>query len=166
MTCADTGSGGSKALSELIRALPFPGGDQKASVSDITRDMDTLAHNLVIFLLAALGVIPAPPGTSALIGVPLMIVAVQKALHLPLKLPGPVMRARLSRSRFEGARTRILSWLSSSESFVTPRPGWHHRRSANVMLDWSVVALSIGMLIPLPLTAMLPVTCPLPVPHS
>jgi hypothetical protein len=149
----------SQSLSEALRDLPFPGEGKQATFGEVTRDLDDLAHNLVIFLIAAIGMIPAPPGTSFFLGLPLVAVAIQKACGLPLRLPGFVMRLSVTRGRFEAIKTRLLGWLASSERWIGPSMQWHSARGVAWSLDWCIVILALAMLIPLPLTAILPAMC-------
>lgn len=148
-----------RSLSQTLKDAPFPGADEHATVAELTRTLDDLAHSAAIFFLAALGLIPAPPGLTVLIGIPLIIVCIQKASGLPLKLPRFIMRARVSRGRYEAVRSRLSSWLASAERWVKPSGAWQSRSGVDLTLDCFVILLAIGMMIPLPFTAMLPSLC-------
>ncbi len=148
-----------RSLSNTLKETPFPNAGETATISEFSRSLDELAHSAAIFFLAALGLIPAPPGLTVIIGIPLIIVCIQKACGLPFRLPGFVMRARVSRKRYETVRTKLSSWLLSAEKWVRPGGTWQSSPGVGVILDCFVILLAVGMMTPLPFTAMLPSLC-------
>lgn len=141
-----------RSLSQTLKDAPFPGAEGHATVAELTQTLDDLAHSAAIFFLAA-------PGLTVLIGIPLIIVCIQKASGLPLKLPGFIMRTKVSRGRYDAVRSRLSSWLASAERWVKPSGAWQTRSGVDLILDCFVILLAIGMMIPLPFTAMLPSLC-------
>lgn len=148
-----------QSLSVTLAKAPFPGSGDTATVAELTKSLDDLAHSAAIFFLAALGLIPAPPGLTVLIGIPLIIVCLQKACGWRLKLPNIIMKGRVSRARYDAVRQRLSGWLSFAEKWVRPGGAWQSKPGLDLILDCFVILLAIGMMTPLPFTAMLPSAC-------
>lgn len=148
-----------QSLSVVLAKAPFPGSGESATVAELTRSLDDLAHSVAIFFLAALGLIPAPPGVTLLIGIPLIIVCLQKACGWRFKLPNIIMKARVSRDRYDAVRQRLAGWIAFAEKWVRPGGSWHSKLGVELVLDCFVILLAVGMMTPLPFTAMLPSAC-------
>jgi hypothetical protein len=144
------------SLSKIIASMPFPSSGEVATVSDFVESMDRLAFSVAIFFFAALNVIPAPPGASLFLGIPLVILALQKVFGFPFWLPNFIMRASVSRSRYRSVRESLLKGVRRIEQQVKPRGSWAQKAVPSQILDITVVVLSLCVLIPLPFTAILP----------
>lgn len=104
----------------------------------------------MLALFAILNCIPAPPGTSFVLGLPVVVVAAQllirqRALWLPKRLAG----TEIPRAGFASAMARLLPWLRRLETFLKPRywpfaPGWGERTVG-------LVSLLLGIIIVLPI---------------
>jgi len=145
-----------QSLSRILSGLPFPGSSGIASLGCITSAFDRLAFNVAIFLFAALNVVPAPPGTSFFLGIPLVIIAFRKAIGLSFWLPARLLQVQVTRERYDSFRTFVLRWMVRVEKHVRPRGQWHRHPAIGRGLDWIVAILSLCILIPLPFTAILP----------
>lgn len=145
-----------QSLSRILSALPFPQNGKSAPLESFTTAFDRLAFSVAIFLFAAVNVIPGPPGTSIILGIPLVITAIRKALGLSFWLPRWLLNIQVSKERYQNYKNVMLIWLKRIETYIQPRGHWHKRKSVAKALDIVVALLSICVLIPLPFTAILP----------
>lgn len=128
----------------------------RVTIGAILEALGPSAFPALILVCAAVNVIPAPPGTSGILGAPLFIVTLQRALGFGLTLPDGVRKRGISRAKYNDLVRRLHPWVNMAERhlhprwerFVTSRPG--------TLLDAYLVILSATVLVPLPFTAMLP----------
>ncbi len=144
------------AISNLLLALAGDTTREHVSLGDLMRAMQDRALAALILLLALPNVAPELPGTSALLGVPLMLLTLQLALGRPAWLPQALFRRSLPRSEFAAAVNRLLPWLARAESLVRPRllplSGHVARRCVGAVC----LVLSTVLALPIPFGNMLP----------
>lgn len=127
---------------------------ERITLGEMIHAFGTRGYGLLIILFAIPNLIPLYiPGWSPIFGIPLLIVCAQMALGLPEpKLPGILTRRSLRRSDLLMVVEKSLPWLHRIERFVRPRPsiltGW----AASRVIGLYGVALSMLVIVPLPLT--------------
>lgn len=85
----------------------------------------SLATLLIFF--AVINLIPLPPPSSAILGLPLLIVAAQMLYgSTSAWLPKRILAISLTQAQFQGAMGRIVPWLIWLETYIRPRywPFW------------------------------------------
>lgn len=137
-----------QSLSHILSALPFPKNGKSATLVSFTITFDRLAFSVAIFLFAAVNVIPGPPGASIILGIPLVITAIRKAMELSFWLPRWLLNIQVSKERYQNYKRVLLVWLMQIETYIRPRGHWHKRRSVGKALNITVAILSICVLIP------------------
>lgn len=145
-----------KRLSEILTEIAADESRSEISVSDLLRLMEGRARAALIFLFAFPNVLPAPPGLSAILGLPLLYLTSQMMLgHIPW-LPKVIGDRGLSRASFFATVERITPMLQRAERMLRPRwtPLVSHR--AEKPLGALALALAIVVTLPIPLGNMLP----------
>jgi hypothetical protein len=110
----------------------------------------------MLFVFALPNVVPTPPGTSTVLGVPMVILSTQLMLGMRPWLPNFIARRSMTRDVFARIVARILPWLQRIEGLMRPglsvlaRPPYEYAVGALCLL------LSIVVLLPIPLGNMLP----------
>ncbi len=145
-----------RRLSELFAQLSH---DAKGPVSIATiRDAlgnRSFAPLLVIF--AVFNMIPMPPGASAILGLPLVIVAAQMAYGSKQAwLPSLIMNRSLSAQQFRSIMDWIIPKLIRLERLIRPRywPFW--RKQGDRVIGIIALVLAIVVMLPIPLGNWLP----------
>jgi hypothetical protein len=146
-------------LSRVLSGIPFPADGDRATIREFSNLLDDLALSVAIFFFAAINIIPAPPGTSLFLGIPLVILAFRKAVGSSLWLPSFIMNAGVSRFRFLKYKEILTRWIGRAELYIKPRQNWFKAPYAANIIDWFTVILALCVLIPLPFTAILPAIC-------
>jgi hypothetical protein len=126
------------------------------SFADVLDALGPTALPALMFVCAAVNVIPAPPGTSGVLGIPLLIITLQRALGFDLKLPAVVLGWKITRTRFRDLVTRLEPWVLRAERRLKRRWQKVLAPEPRAILDWYLVILSATILVPLPFTAMMP----------
>lgn len=139
----------SAVLDELLGEAPTA----QVTLDWLMARLGDRSFGLVLLLLALLGLLP---GVSAVVGVLLMVVAVQ----MILARPGPVFPRRIAARRFEAWRlARMARWIVPAlrwlERFIRPR--WTTPFEATKRVVGAVVLLLGGALLaPVPLSNVPP----------
>lgn len=132
----------SQRLRALAEAAP-----PRIAVADLLAALGERGFGLLLLIFALPNAIPvpAPPGTSAVLAVPLALVAAQMALGLERpRLPGWLRRLSLSRALLHKAPP----YLARLERHLRPRrPAFASER----LLGLACLALALVLMLPVPL---------------
>lgn len=145
-----------RRLSEVFAQLAR---DAKGPVSiAIIRDaMGNRSFAPLLVLFAAFNLIPLPPGASAFLGLPLIIVSAQMAYGSKQAwLPSFVMNRSLSADQFRKVMDWLIPRLVRLERLIRPRywPFW--RRQGDRVVGIITLLLAIIVTLPIPLGNWLP----------
>jgi hypothetical protein len=154
-----------------------PSGKAKAQkpsrLSDIVKSMDTEADTTIgtlvdslgerafgalMFIFAVPNAIPTPPGTSSILGLPLIILTWQLMIgRQSMWLPEAIRKRRISREVLESFVSWIMPIMGKLERVLKPRFGLVVSSDLSERLIGLVTfALSLVLFLPIPLNNMLP----------
>lgn len=108
-------------LSVVLRALSCDLNRQRISVGDLLSALGDRALGALMFVFAVPNVVPTPPGTSTVLGAPLVFLAAQLAFGWKPWLPGIISRRSMSREDFHLLVGRVAPWLERAEKLLKPR---------------------------------------------
>jgi hypothetical protein len=117
------------------------------------------AYAAGIFFFAAICLIPAPPGLSLLIGLPLVILSFLNLMGKPFWLPAFIMSIEIPSGIIGRFKKKVLPRLQAAERILHPNAPWLQNTYAQRFVNSYIGLLSISVLVPLPFTAMLPSFC-------
>ncbi|ODT08427.1 MAG: exopolysaccharide biosynthesis protein exod [Mesorhizobium sp. SCN 65-20] len=145
-----------RRLSEIFAQLAR---DAKGDVSigDIRDTLGKRSFAPLLVLFAGFNLLPLPPGASAVLGLPLLIVAAQMAFGgTRAWLPSFVTKRSLSAEQFRKVTDWIIPRLIRLEEVVRPRywPFW--RRQGDRVIGFIALILSVSITLPIPLGNWLP----------
>jgi hypothetical protein len=106
----------------------------------------------LLLFFAIINLIPLPPGTSALLGLPLLIVAAQMVYGSKrVWLPRVLTQRTVSAETFRSIMDRIIPRLVSIERMIRPRywPFWRRRGDRVVGIIALIMAITVTLPIPL-----------------
>jgi len=142
----------SQVFSELSKEASGP-----VSIATIRDALGDRSFAALLFFFAVINLIPLPPGTSALLGLPLLIVSAQmvygsKRVWLPRILVDRTISAETFRSLMERVIPRLV-WI---ERLIRPRywPFW--RRRGDRIIGVIALVMAISVTLPIPLGNWLP----------
>jgi hypothetical protein len=156
---------------------PPPSGKQKAEkpsrLSDIVKTMDTSADTdigtlvdslgerafgALMFIFAVPNIIPTPPGTSAILGLPLVILTWQLMIgRQSIWLPEVIRKRKISREVLGSFVSKVLPYMGKIEKVLKPRFGLFVSSDASErVIGFITFALSLVLFLPIPLNNMLP----------
>lgn len=150
-----------RRLSDIVRSL-----DTQAdlTIGRLVDEFGERAFGALMFIFAVPNMIPTPPGTSAVLGLPLVILTFQLMIgRQVLWLPEVIRRRTISRSMMEGFVRRAVPAMVRFERILRPRLSLLVLSNpAERLIGIVSFALAIILFLPIPLVNILPaaaITC-------
>lgn len=145
-----------RKLSDLLVELAADDRSERICIGDLAEAMHDQAFGALMFLLAAPNLLPSPPGTSIVVGPPLVLLSGQLMLRKPLRLPHAIAARSVTRARFATWVGRIAPWLERAEGLLRPRLAFAVEPPADRAIGVMVMILAGVLVLPIPLGNMLP----------
>lgn len=143
-------------LSQLLIEIAADTSRERVSIADLLAALQDRALAALLLIFALPNVLPVPPGTSALLGAPLLFLAAQLTLGRRAWLPRVVAERSMLRTQFAVLIARAAPWLARAERLLQPRWGAVCRPPAEYLLGAISLVLSLIVFLPIPLGNMLP----------
>lgn len=143
-------------LSDVLQQLAENGDRERISVGDLLAALSDRALGALLFVFACPNVLPALPGTSVILGAPLVLLAAQLAFKRKPWLPGFIARRSMARPDFQALIGRICPWLRRAEKLLRPRASAWALPPMEYLVGLVCLLLAIVVLLPIPLGNMLP----------
>lgn len=143
-------------LSSVLQQLAEDRGRERISVGDLLAALSDRALGALLFVFACPNVLPALPGTSVILGAPLVLLAAQLAFKRKPWLPGFIARRSMARPDFQALMGRICPWLRRAEKMLRPRASAWALPPMEYLVGLVCLLLAIVVLLPIPLGNMLP----------
>lgn len=144
------------SLSAHIRAL----GRQAAETVTLGEIIDTFgrrAFGALIFVLALPNLLPLPPGSTTILGAPLLLISPQMVIGFQtLWLPAFIDDRRMSRADLARGFEKLLPWLERIEQVSRPRLVFMFGPIGDRMIGLVCTLLSFVLILPIPLGNVLP----------
>jgi hypothetical protein len=143
-------------LSVVLFNLAHDSGRERISVGDLLDALGDRALGAMMFIFAVPNVLPVPPGTSAVLGTPLIFLAAQMMLGRGPWLPAIVAKRSLSRGEFATLVRRVIPWLEKAEKLLRPRFTALACPPMEYVVGLVCLLLTLVLVLPIPLGNMLP----------
>ena len=147
---------GGQTLSAVLLALAHQTDRERISIGDLLAALGDRALGALLFIFAFPNVLPVPPGTSTLLGAPLIFLAAQLMLGRAPWLPAVVARRSLLHADFAIVVRRVVPWLQRAERLLRPRLPWAALPPMEYALGGVCMLLALVLVLPIPLGNMLP----------
>ena len=145
-----------KRLSDILTEIAADDSRAEITVSGLLHLTEGRARAALIFLFAFPNVLPAPPGLSAILGLPLLYLTSQMMLGRIPWLPRLIGARGVPRTGFEAMISRVVPFLQRAERMLRPRWTWLVSPRAEKPLGALALTLAIVVTLPIPLGNMLP----------
>ncbi|MBY5563262.1 exopolysaccharide biosynthesis protein [Rhizobium leguminosarum] len=145
-----------RRLSSILRQMAADQSRERISIGDIFDTMGDRAISALMLIFALPNAFPTPPGTSAVLGAPLVFLAAQLTFGLKPWLPKVIADRSMRREDFETIVGRIHRWLAWAERMLKPRLAIFAEPPAEYLAGAACLLLSIVLLLPVPLGNILP----------
>ncbi|MDO8300688.1 exopolysaccharide biosynthesis protein [Lacisediminimonas sp.] len=143
-------------FSEALRALADDTSRERIAISDLLAALGDRAIGALMFIFAVPNVLPTPPGTSTVLGPPLIFLAAQLAFGRKPWLPKFITKRSLARTDFLALINRIVPWLERAEKLLRPRATFLASPPMEYVVGLMCLVLAVVLALPIPLGNMLP----------
>lgn len=142
------------SISQIIRDLIA---HDSVSVGEIVDLFGTRAFGALLFIFALPNLLPLPPGSSTILGAPLLLLTPQVAAGVAAPwLPRAVDARRISGADLGRAFGRLLPWVERFEKVSRPRIAAVFNPFGQRMIGAICSVLAFVLILPIPLGNMLP----------
>jgi hypothetical protein len=143
-------------LSAMLHALAQDDSRERIAVGDLLAALGDRALAALLFVFAVPNVLPVPPGTSSILGAPLIFLAAQLAFGRRPWLPAVIARRTMTRTDFAALVRRIGPWLARAERLLRPRVERLALPPMEYLVGTVCLLLAVVLVLPVPLGNMLP----------
>jgi hypothetical protein len=143
-------------LSEVLAEIAADTSREAITVTEIVRILEGRARAALILLFAAPNVLPAPPGISSVLGLPLLYLTTQMMLGRMPWLPKVIGNRGLPLSTFASLVDRAQPILTRAERLLQPRWWVVVGPTGERVLGAVCLVLAVVLTLPVPLGNMLP----------
>ena len=144
------------ALSSALYELAGDTHRERIAVGDLLEALGDRALAALMFVFAVPNVLPVPPGTSAVLGAPLIFLAAQLAFGRRPWLPAVIARRSMARADFAATVQRIGPWLRRAERLLRPRASRLTSPPLEYLIGLVCLVLSVVLALPVPFGNVLP----------
>lgn len=147
---------GRRRFSEVLRSLASSGAE-RLLFADLLSAFGDRAFGALMFVFAAPNMLPLPPGSSSILGAPLIIVATQLALgRRVMWLPHVVANRSFAMEDFSRFANAVLPWVEKAERFLQPRFPYFFGPLGDRIIGGMCLLMAIILFLPIPFGNMVP----------
>jgi len=144
-------------LSQRLAQIVEETKDERLSFTDLAAKLHSRAWGGLLFIFAAINVLPLPPGTSVFFALPLMIVSAQMVLGRSSPwFPARIDRRGVKKSELERLIAKMAGLEARIERVLKPRIAGLTAPTATRFIGVVCFLLAILAAIPIPLFHMAP----------
>ena len=143
-------------LSAMLRSLADDDRRERIAVADLLDALGDRAIAALLFVFALPNVMPMPPGTSAVLGAPLLFLAAQMAFNMRAWLPAVIARRSMARHDFATMVRRVTPWLARAERLMKPRLTPLAVGGMESVVGAVCLLMAVAVFLPIPMGNMLP----------
>lgn len=147
---------GRKRFSQILDGIIADDRRERVSVQDLMQAMDARAVAALILLFALPNVVPTPPGTSSILGLPLLYLTAQMMLGKLPWLPAIIADRSMTRADFGTFIGRVTPLLARVERLLKPRALFLTSPRGEKIIGGVCLLLAVVLALPIPLGNMLP----------
>lgn len=145
-----------RKLSEILADMAADTSRERVSIADLVRAMDGRAFGALLLVFAFPNALPAIPGTSGILGLPLLFLAAQMTLGRPPWLPRFISLRGMARSDFANLVDRVTPWLERADKLTASRLHLLVDGPAERLVGLICLILATVLVLPVPFGNMLP----------
>jgi hypothetical protein len=146
----------SQTLSQVLSPIAADPVRDAIAVNDLITLLGGRGRAGLILLFALPNVLPAPPGMSGVLGLPLLYLSFQMMLGRVPWLPRFIGHRSVPRDRFALLVNTAAPWLARAERLLRPRWSWLVNHRAERMIGAFCLLLAAVLALPIPFGNMLP----------
>ncbi len=143
-------------LSQILDAIANDDSRDRISVGDLLRAMESRAFGALLLVFAFPNMLPTPPGTSGILGLPLLFLSAQMMLGQSPWLPDFIARRSMTRESFATLVGHAGPWLQRAERLLRARMLPFGHPAVQRVIGGLCLLLSMLLALPIPFANMAP----------
>lgn len=145
-----------RTLAEILNDIATDPARERVAVADLLSALEDRAFGALMLIFAIPNAIPAPPGTSAVLGAPLLFLAAQLTFGRKPWLPRVIANRSMLRKDFAALMGKAIPWITRAERLLRPRLVGLAKPPAEYLIGALCLLMSFILFLPIPLGNMLP----------
>ena len=145
-----------KKLSDILRSIADDTNRERVSIRALFDALGDRAFGALMLVFALPNCLPTPPGTSAILGAPLIFLTLQLMLGMKPWLPKFIADRSLAREDFSKIIDKANPWLAYAERLLRKRLIFLTGRPAENVIGFLCFILAVVLTLPIPLGNMPP----------
>ena len=146
----------SKRISVVLRELCAEA-DGRVTIGEIVDRFGARAFGALLFVFSTPNLLPLPPGSSTVLGAPLVLLAPQVAVGVEAPwLPRFIDRREVSGAQLSRAFGRMISFVERIERVSRPRLGFMFGPVGDRAIGLVCTLLALVLILPIPFGNLLP----------
>lgn len=145
-----------QTLSQMLTEAVQHSSGPYISIADLIAGIKTQALAILLIIFALPNILPALPGTSAITGLPLVLLTLQMAMGSGIWLPKIIAHRALPRPALVAMLEKSKPYFGKIERLLHPRLFWLTAPWAQRALGALMLVLSIIIMLPIPLANTMP----------
>lgn len=145
-----------RRLADILADLAADPSRERISIADLVLTLEDRAFGALMLIFAIPNAIPTPPGTSAILGAPLVFLAAQLTFGRKPWLPAVIANRSVLRADFAKMVEKITPWIVRAERLLKPRLVTLTQPPAEYVIGACCLLMATILFLPIPLGNMLP----------
>lgn len=147
---------GKLGLIDILESLAADESRQRISVGDLLEAMGERAFGALMLIFALPNIVPTPPGTSAITGMPLVFLAGQMLFGKQPWLPRFIAVRSMARADFASVVRKIKPVFIRVQKLLRPRLEFLFQPALERLIGFICLVLAVILALPIPLGNILP----------
>ncbi len=143
-------------LSEMLVSLARDESRERISLADLLALMQGRAFGALLLVFAFPNILPTPPGTAGVLGLPLLFLATQMMLGQSPWLPRFIASRSLPRATIAAMIDKATPWLERAERLLRARMKPLASEPAQRVIGAVCLVIAIALVLPVPFGNMVP----------
>ncbi len=145
-----------QSFTDILAIIAHDPASERVSFGDLLAAMGDRAFGALMVVFALPNVVPTPPGASAILAAPLVLLATQLMLGKKPWLPAILAQRSMLRIDFAALIERAAPWLGRAERLLRPRLEFLVHPPAEYAIGALCLLLAIVLVLPIPFGNILP----------
>lgn len=138
----------------LFRVAGERGAPGDLTLGEVISGLGDRSFGWLILLFSLINLMPWPPGSTLILGIPLVLVTGQMALGLrQVRLPSFITRRQVNRKTFQRVVLRLRPLIRPIERVVRPRHEYVFAPGPERALGVFLFCVAVALFLPIPLSA-------------
>ncbi len=142
--------------SRILRKIADDTTNERISIRYLLETLGDRAIGALMLVFAFPNVMPTPPGTSAILGAPLVFLAAQLTFGMKPWLPAVIADRSMARADFAAIINKAHPWLTWAERLLKMRISFLTEPPFEYFVGLLCLILAVVLLLPVPFGNMLP----------